>query len=73
MSETKTTGRVVFIGAGPGDPELLTLKAARLIAEIERSSSRNALILDDVDRYSPRDLGRITSYNVCYTKLLRPH
>lgn len=26
-------GRVYFIGAGPGDPELLTIKAARIIAE----------------------------------------
>jgi precorrin-2/cobalt-factor-2 C20-methyltransferase len=33
MSELTTTGRLFGVGVGPGDPELVTIKAARLLDE----------------------------------------
>lgn len=35
MSKLSTQARISLIGAGPGDPELLTLKGARLLAEAD--------------------------------------
>lgn len=35
MSEASRTGRLIGVGTGPGDPDLLTLKAVRALAEAD--------------------------------------
>ncbi len=45
-------GRVYFIGAGPGDPELLTLKAQRLIAQADVILYAGSLVNPEVLRHA---------------------
>jgi len=51
-------GRVTLVGAGPGDAELLTLKAARVLASA-RVVLYDNLVSDDVLRQIPQDAKRI--------------
>ena len=47
-------GKVYLIGAGPGDPELLTLKAARLLAEANVVLHDSLVSPEVLQRISPR-------------------
>ena len=48
----KTNGKVYFVGGGPGDPELLTLKAKRIIEESDVVIYADSLVPEEVVSYA---------------------
>lgn len=44
MNENKVNGEVIFVGAGPGDPELITLKGSRALEKADRVIYAGSLV-----------------------------
>ncbi|TGE36093.1 precorrin-4 C(11)-methyltransferase [Desulfosporosinus fructosivorans] len=44
MSQKKTNGEVIFVGAGPGDPELITVKGVRALERADRVIYAGSLV-----------------------------
>lgn len=50
---TQTTGQLTFIGAGPGDPDLLTVKARRVIEQADVVIYAGSLIPEAILQHAP--------------------
>ncbi|MDU5310490.1 MAG: SAM-dependent methyltransferase, partial [Dialister sp.] len=48
-------GKVYFIGAGPGDPELITLKGKRIISEADIIIYAGSLVNPEILKYGKQD------------------
>ncbi|HZK54019.1 MAG TPA: cobalt-precorrin-4/precorrin-4 C(11)-methyltransferase, partial [Desulfosporosinus sp.] len=44
MNQKKTNGEVIFVGAGPGDPELITVKGSRALEKADRVIYAGSLV-----------------------------
>ena len=44
MNQKKTNGEVIFVGAGPGDPELITVKGSRALERADRVIYAGSLV-----------------------------
>ena len=67
--EFKTQGKVYLVGAGPGDPELLTLKAARILGRAD-VVLHDALVSRGVLELVAKNAERIDVGKRCGQKLL---
>lgn len=67
QTPSSSVGRVALVGAGPGDPELITLKGARLLREAD------VLIYDNLVSEGVLDLASPTAERIYVGKLAGNH
>ena len=48
--------KIYFIGAGPGDPELITIKGQRIIAEADVNIYAGSLVNPEILKYGRKDV-----------------
>ena len=48
--------KIYFIGAGPGDPELITIKGQRIIAEADVIIYAGSLVNPEILKYGKKDV-----------------
>lgn len=65
----KATGRVTLVGAGPGDPELLTLKALKAIESAD-AVVYDRLVADEIVRLIPAGVPRFYAGKSCKHKAM---
>jgi precorrin-4 C11-methyltransferase len=61
-----TSGKVIFVGAGPGDPELITVKGQKLIASADVILYAGSLVAPEMLNYASKNA---TLYNSAGMKL----
>ena len=67
---TKNTLKVYFIGAGPGDPELLTLKAVRIIRKADIVIYAGSLVNKDILKFARKAAVRYDSAKMTLEEVL---
>ncbi|MBI5124955.1 MAG: cobalt-precorrin-4 C(11)-methyltransferase, partial [Planctomycetes bacterium] len=56
--------KVYFIGAGPGDPELLTLKGKRLLGQAGYCLYAGSLVNKEILKYARPDAKKYNTHNM---------
>lgn len=72
MLQKAQKGKVILVGAGPGDPELLTLKAARWLQQADVVLTDRLVSKDILETYVNRDAEVIYVGKQCRKKISTP-
>jgi precorrin-4/cobalt-precorrin-4 C11-methyltransferase len=62
--------KVFFIGAGPGDPELITLKGSKTLAKCQTVIIAGSLVPQELLQYSPQDVKSYDSSSMTLAEII---